>query len=48
VAREARGHGIATEALRQLTDWAFGRGLQRLELRIDTDNAASQYSRLRE
>jgi RimJ/RimL family protein N-acetyltransferase len=42
VAAEARGRGIATEALTQLTAWAFGRGLQRLELRIDNDNAASQ------
>jgi RimJ/RimL family protein N-acetyltransferase len=42
VAPEARGSGVATEALRQLTEWAFAHGLQRLELRIDTDNHASQ------
>ena len=41
VAPEARGRGAATEALRQLTDWAFDRGLIRLELRIDADNAPS-------
>jgi RimJ/RimL family protein N-acetyltransferase len=42
IAPHARGRGIATEALRQLTDWALARGLQRLELRIGTDNEASK------
>ena len=39
--REARGRGAATAALLQLTDWAFGRGLVRLELRIDAGNDRS-------
>jgi RimJ/RimL family protein N-acetyltransferase len=42
LAPEARGRGAATEALRQLTDWGFARGLQRLELRGDADNEASR------
>jgi RimJ/RimL family protein N-acetyltransferase len=42
LAPAARGRGVATEALRLLTQWAFARGLQRVELRIDTDNAASR------
>jgi RimJ/RimL family protein N-acetyltransferase len=42
LAPEARGRGAATEALRLLTDWGFARGLQRLELRIDAGNVASQ------
>ena len=38
----ARGRGIATEALRQLTDWAFGTlGARRLHLLISVDNRAS-------
>jgi RimJ/RimL family protein N-acetyltransferase len=38
----ARGRGIATEALRQLTDWALDAlGLQRLQLLISVDNQAS-------
>jgi RimJ/RimL family protein N-acetyltransferase len=41
VAREARGRGAATAALRLLTEWGFERGLERLELRINTDNEAS-------
>ena len=42
VAAHARGRGVASEALRQLTDWAFGeRGIQRAYLLIDVDNAAS-------
>jgi len=41
LAPEARGRGAATEALLQLTDWAFGRGLVRLELRIDSGNERS-------
>jgi len=38
----ARGRGAATQGLRQLTDWAFARGLQRLELRVDGPNEASK------
>lgn len=38
----ARGRGAATDALRQLTEWGFARGLQRLELRGDADNEASR------
>ena len=41
LAPEARGRGAATEALRQLTDWAFGKGMLRLELRIDASNDPS-------
>jgi ribosomal-protein-alanine N-acetyltransferase len=41
VAREARGRGIASAALRLLTDWGFEQGLERLELRINSDNEAS-------
>jgi RimJ/RimL family protein N-acetyltransferase len=39
----ARGRGVATEALRQLTAWAFDElGMVRLELLISVENAASQ------
>ena len=42
VAARARGRGVASEALRQLTAWAFGqRGIERAYLLIDVDNAAS-------
>ena len=42
VAAHARGRGVASEALRQLTAWAFdARGVQRAYLLIDVDNAAS-------
>jgi RimJ/RimL family protein N-acetyltransferase len=42
VASPARGRGIATRALRLLTDWAFEElALERIELRIDTSNPAS-------
>ena len=42
VAAHARGRGVASEALRQLTAWAFEeRGIQRAYLLIDVDNAAS-------
>jgi RimJ/RimL family protein N-acetyltransferase len=42
VAPQARGRGVATKALRRLTDWAlFDFGLQRVELRMDADNHAS-------
>ena len=43
VAPSARGRGVATEALRLLTDWGFtDRGLMRLELLISVDNEASK------
>lgn len=42
LAPAARGRGIATTALRRITDWALGeRSLERVELRIDADNTAS-------
>ncbi|MFI1853181.1 GNAT family N-acetyltransferase [Streptomyces sp. NPDC020480] len=44
-AAHARGRGVASRALRALTDWAFttfaGDGLARLELLHQLDNAAS-------
>jgi RimJ/RimL family protein N-acetyltransferase len=42
VAPEARGRGVAAEALRQLSDWAFGEGLVRLYLLISEQNPASK------
>ena len=43
VAPAARGRGIATEALRQLTQWAFSeRGMLRLQLLISVENCASR------
>jgi RimJ/RimL family protein N-acetyltransferase len=42
VAPHARGRGVASEALRQLTDWAFAQGMQRLELHISHDNDGSK------
>jgi RimJ/RimL family protein N-acetyltransferase len=42
VAPAARGRGVATEALRQLTTWAFELGMVRLELLISVDNEASK------
>ncbi|HXG77625.1 MAG TPA: GNAT family N-acetyltransferase, partial [Gaiellaceae bacterium] len=43
VAREARGRGVATDALRLLSRWALDElELQRLELVTDPDNVASQ------
>jgi RimJ/RimL family protein N-acetyltransferase len=41
VARRARGRGIASAALAALSEWGFERGLERLELRINSDNEAS-------
>jgi RimJ/RimL family protein N-acetyltransferase len=41
VARHARGRGVARGALELLTKWGFDRGLERLELRISSDNEAS-------
>jgi RimJ/RimL family protein N-acetyltransferase len=43
VAPGARGRGVATAALRLLTDWALSElGAERLELRISVDNVASK------
>jgi RimJ/RimL family protein N-acetyltransferase len=43
VARAARGRGVATEILRQLTRWAFDElGAQRAYLIIDVRNPASE------
>jgi RimJ/RimL family protein N-acetyltransferase len=43
VAPAARGRGVASEALRRLTEWAVTElGMFRLELLISVDNAASQ------
>jgi len=42
VAPAARGRGVATDALRQLTDWAFELGMLRLELMISVENAGSK------
>ena len=43
VAREARGRGVAAEALRALTRWAVETlGVQRLELLTDVANRGSQ------
>jgi len=42
VAPAARGRGVATEALRQLTEWALAEGMLRIELLISVDNPASQ------
>jgi RimJ/RimL family protein N-acetyltransferase len=42
VAAEARGQGIAGRSVSLLTRWGFDElGLERIELRIDTDNVAS-------
>lgn len=43
VAPAARGRGVATEALRRLTEWAFAElGALRIELLISANNQASQ------
>jgi len=43
LAPAARGRGVATRAVGLLTGWGFGElGLQRIELRIDARNAASE------
>jgi RimJ/RimL family protein N-acetyltransferase len=43
VAPAARGRGVATEALRLLTEWAFAElGAMRLELLIGVENEASK------
>jgi RimJ/RimL family protein N-acetyltransferase len=41
VAPHARGRGVATAALRALTDWAFKSGVRRVELTHTTTNIAS-------
>lgn len=43
VAPSARGRGVASEALRLMTEWAFGElGMERLELLISVENEASK------
>lgn len=43
LAREARGHGYVSRAVRVLAGWAFDElGLARLELTTDPENSASQ------
>jgi RimJ/RimL family protein N-acetyltransferase len=42
VAPAARGRGVAVEALRLLTAWAFAEGMERLELLISVDNEVSK------
>lgn len=43
IAPHARGRGVATAALRRLTEWAFTElGAERAELLISVDNTASQ------
>jgi RimJ/RimL family protein N-acetyltransferase len=43
VAPEARGRGVATEALRLATEWAFAElGAERIELMISVDNPGSK------
>ena len=37
----ARGRGVATETLRELTRWAFAEGMQRVIALVSVDNAAS-------
>jgi RimJ/RimL family protein N-acetyltransferase len=39
---DARGRGHTTRAVRVLSHWAFGCGCQRLQVRADTENVASQ------
>lgn len=42
VAAHARGKGVATWVLKELTAWALGWGAQRIELHINADNVASR------
>ncbi|GAA3113698.1 hypothetical protein GCM10010466_00990 [Planomonospora alba] len=42
IAPWARGRGVATAATRALTEWAFARGVHRMELLAEVDNLASQ------
>ena len=39
--RDARGHGYTTRAVLLLAQWAFDAGCERLQIRADTENAAS-------
>jgi RimJ/RimL family protein N-acetyltransferase len=42
ITSDARGRGIATEAVQLLTDWAFASlALARIQLKIDPNNVAS-------
>jgi RimJ/RimL family protein N-acetyltransferase len=41
VTPSARGRGVATQTLRQLTRWAFDQGMQRVTALISPDNHAS-------
>lgn len=41
VSPRARGRGVATETLRQLTTWALEEGMQRVSALISVDNPAS-------
>jgi RimJ/RimL family protein N-acetyltransferase len=41
VSPHARGRGLATEVLRELTRWAFAEGMQRVTALISVDNPAS-------
>ena len=40
--RDARGRGYATRAVRLIARWAFDCGCERLQLRADAENGASQ------
>ena len=42
VAPSARGRGVATFALTELTAWAFAEGMHRIALHINDDNLASK------
>jgi RimJ/RimL family protein N-acetyltransferase len=41
ISPRARGRGVATETLRQLTRWAFDEGMQRVTAVISVDNPSS-------
>ena len=42
VAPSARGRGVATAILTELTEWAFAQGMQRCELIISVGNTGSE------
>lgn len=42
VGAAARGRGVATFVLTELTAWAFARGAHRVQLHVNADNTASQ------
>jgi RimJ/RimL family protein N-acetyltransferase len=46
VAPWARGRGVATAALRVLSEWGFGNGIERMELLAAKDNVPSQRAAL--